>query len=98
MHNVMENKVGKLHIPFAVVFARARMTIKICNNGMRCAHTRIQLHERCKRGSSLNKEVKSTGSLSRILFLYTVIDTREEMFDVDRFFFLNSRLKFQFER
>ena len=31
---------------------------------MRCDETRIELHERCKRGSSVNKEVKSTGSLS----------------------------------
>lgn len=84
---MMENKVGKLHKPFVVAFARARLTIKICNNGMRCDRTRIELHESCKRGSTVNNEVKSTGSLFRILFLYTVIDTCEEIFDVDKFIF-----------
>lgn len=74
-------------MPFAVAFACARLTTKICNNGMRCYSTRIELHERCKRDNSVNREVKSTGSLFRILFLYTVIDTCEAIFNVDRFIF-----------
>jgi hypothetical protein len=83
----MENKVGELHMPFAVVFACARLTTKICNNGMRCLSTLIELHESCKRDNRVSKEVKSTGSLFRILFLYTVIDTCEAIFDVERFIF-----------
>jgi hypothetical protein len=92
----MENTVGKLHKPFAVAFACARLTIKICNNGMSCDRIRIELHERCKRGSKVNKEVKSTGRLFRILFLRTAIDTCEEIFDVERFnfeFFYKKSLK-----
>lgn len=72
-------------MPLAVAVACARLTVKICNSGMRCDRTRIELHARCKRGSSVNNEVKSTGILFRILFLCTVIDTCEEMFDVGRF-------------
>jgi hypothetical protein len=88
MHNVMENNVGKLHMPFAVAFVCVRLTIKICNNGMRCDRKRVELHERYKRGNCVNKELKSTVSRFRIVFfLYTIIDTCEEIFDDDRFIF-----------
>lgn len=84
---------------FAVAFACARLTTKICNNGMRCDRKRIELHESSKRDSSFKKEVKSTGSFFRILYLYAVTDTCEEIFDVDRFIFefFYSRLKYQSE-